>query len=146
MSLSKLIVEGLSESSLRKMLLTIGVPTEAIADFRTLKLLDCLIRMAQVASATGLALSKDGKRIWDRLDKEETNPPRPVAHLFALYDIRLIKAHKTENAHKKLMEELKRFGVTAGQEAAGYGKILDGIYDALYAQLNEATSKIASGR
>jgi hypothetical protein len=61
MSLNKLVVESLSESRLRQLPAALGVPADAIAKFGTLKLLDCIVRMAQVAASTGLGLSKDGK-------------------------------------------------------------------------------------
>jgi hypothetical protein len=41
-----------------------------------------------------------------------------------------------------LLEELRRFGVTPGEEAVGCGKILDNIYDAPSAQLRDAIAKI----
>ncbi len=142
MSLNKLIVEGLAESKLRRTLQVIGVPGNAIADFRTLKLLDCIVRMAQVASATGLELSKEGKQIWDRLENDGTEPSQPVAYLFALYDIRILKAHIAGTRDERLADELTRFGVMPGEEAGGYGKILDNIYDALCVQLFEVAAKI----
>jgi len=142
MSLNKLVVENLSESTLRRLLAVLSVPADAIATFGTLKLLDCIVRMAQVAASTGLGLSKYGKTIWDRLKKEGTTPAQPIAHLFALYDIRNVKAHKAGDRNKKLAEELERFDITAGEEAAGYGKILDKVYDALSNELGEASAKI----
>ena len=146
LSLHKLIVEGLSEAKLRKLLNAIGVPHDSIAELGTLKLLDCTVRMTQVANATGLRLSDDGKRIWDRLEQDGTNPARPIPYLFALHDIRIIKAHKAADQNRELIEELKRFDVAMGQEAAGYGRILDRMYDALHSQLHETSIKIASAR
>jgi hypothetical protein len=141
-ALDKLIVEGLSEAKLRKLLHVIGASPESIANFGSLKLLDCIVRMAQVAISTGLRLSKDGKRIWDRLAQEATKPPQPISQLFALYDLRVLKAHKIDGQHRKAMEELKRFGISAGEEVGGYGKIMDKIYDALAIQLREITEKL----
>jgi hypothetical protein len=142
MSLNKLVVESLSESRLRQLLAALGVPADAIAKFGTLKLLDCIVRMAQVAASTGLGLSKDGKAIWDRLEREGTTPAQPIARLFALYDIRIVKAHKAGDRNKKLAEELERFDITTREAAAGYGKILDTIYDTLSNELGEASAKI----
>jgi len=143
-SLNKISIEGLSEGNFRRTLQAIGVPAKSIATYRTLKLLDCVVRMAQVANTTGLKLSVDGKQIWERLTKEGTQPFQPVAYLFALYDIRTIADHKTGERHANLMKELARFGVSPGEEASGYGKILDDVYDALAAQLRESAAKIAA--
>jgi hypothetical protein len=41
-----------------------------------------------------------------------------------------------------LAKELERFGITAGETAAGYGKILDKIYDVLSNELAKASAKI----
>jgi len=144
MSLHKLIVEGLSEGNLRRTLQTIGVPPDDIADFRTLKLLDSVVRLAQLAKASALSISKNGALLWERLGKEGTLPIQPIAHLFALYDLRTLKAHKGGDRNKRLQDELKRFGVEPGDAAAGYGRILDGIYDALSAELWEVAAKIAA--
>lgn len=141
-SLSKLVVEGLVESKLRKVLRALGVPSEAIADFGSLKLLDCILRLAQVSNATGLALSKEGPRVWDRLTRDGTKPAQPVAHLFAIYDLRLIKAHKSTDIGTRVTEELQRFGIAPGEEATGFGPILDRIYEALSAQLADATATV----
>jgi hypothetical protein len=142
MSLNKLVVESLSESRLRRLLAALGVPADALAELRNLKLLDCIVRMAHVAAFTGLGLSKDGKAIWGRLEREGTTPAEPIAHLFALYEIRIVKAHKASDRNKKLAKELERFDITAGEEAAGYGKILDKVYDALSIELGEASANI----
>ncbi len=144
MSLSKLISEGVSERNLRRLLQTIGVPSKEIATYGSLKLLDCIVRMAQVAHQTGLGLSENGILNWNRLGKEGTTPTQPIAHLFALYDIRVLKAHKAGDRTKNLTKELERFGVTRDEEASGYGKVLDRIYDALSAQLSEASAKIGA--
>ena len=138
----KLAVESLSQSRLRRLLEALGVPADAIMKLGTLKLLDCIVRMAQVANSTGLDLAKEGMEIWDRLEKEGTTPERPIEHLFALYELRIVNAHRAGDRNKKLVEELERFGVAPGEEVAGYGRILDKIYDALSVELGAVCSKI----
>ncbi len=142
MSLNKLIVEGLVEGKVRATLHSVGIPPDAIASLKGLKLLDCIVRMTQVAHATGLELPKDGARIWDRLSHDGTDPAQPIAYLFALYDLRIINAHKAGDRNKKLSEALEPFGVMPGEEAAGYGRILDRIYDLLAFQITEVSRKI----
>jgi hypothetical protein len=146
MCLHKLIIEGLSEGKLRRTLEAIGVPLAAIRDLGTLKLLDCIVRLAQLASSTGLDISEDGPQLWERLAKDGTVPAQPVAHLFALYDIRKLKAHKVGDCAKQLHNELERFGIAPGEEAGGYGEILDQVYDLLIVELRELTTKIGARR
>src|SRR5208282_2271112 len=137
LSLNKLIIEGLSEGALRKTLHGIGVPPEAIKELGTLKLLNCVVCMSEVAHATGLQLSTAGKEIWDRLSKQGTDLEQPIPHLFALYDMRILKAHKSGD-EQKLAKLLERFSIASGEATSGYGRILDRIYDALSAELDDA--------
>jgi hypothetical protein len=142
MSLGKLLIEGLNEAKLRVLLQAIRVPATDIKGLGSLKLLDRIVCLAQLAAATGLTLADDGALLWERLAKEGTNPAQPIGHLFALYDVRILKAHKANDRNQKLQDELKRFGIKPGQEGPGYGKILDQIYDALSVELAEAATKI----
>lgn len=144
MTLGKLLIEGLSEAKLRELLLVAGVPAKDIKGLGSLKLLDRIVCLAQLAKSTGLSLAKDGAVLWGRLQKEGTNPAQPISHLFALYDVRILKAHKANDRDQKLQGELKRFNIKPGEEASGYGKILDRVYDALLTELAEVTTKIES--
>jgi hypothetical protein len=144
MTLGKLLIEGLSEARLRGLLQAIGAPTKDIKELGSLKLLDRIVCLAQLAATTGLTLAKDGALLWERLSKEGTSPAQPIGHLFALYDVRILKAHKASDRDQKLQGELKRFNIKPGQEGSGYAKILDHVYDALSAELAEITTKIES--
>jgi hypothetical protein len=141
LGLNKLIVEGLSERALRKTLHGMGIPPKSIKGLATLKLFDCIVRMAQVAHATGLPLSTSAKEVWDRLSEHGTDPLQPIARLFALHDLRLLKAHKFDD-QQKLVDQLERFGVASGETQSGYGSILDRIYDMLSVELADARVKV----
>lgn len=142
LSLEKLVLEGVREGNLRKTLLAVGVPGEAIKDFRSLKLLDRIVCLAQVADAVSLTLQKDGAAVSERLDADGTTPAQPIEHLFALHDVRILKAHRASDRPKRLQEELKRFGIKPGEEGGGYGLLLDRIYDVLVNELNEIATRI----
>jgi hypothetical protein len=142
MCLEKLLSEGLKEGKLRKLLQAMSAPAEEITRLRTLKLLDRIACLAQLAAATGLTFTKDGALLWGRLSKEGTTPAEPVGHLFALHDVRILRAHKASDLNQALQKQLKRFDIQPGQEAPGYGKILDQVYDTLTAELTTATAKI----
>jgi hypothetical protein len=141
LSLNKLLIEGLNEGKLRTFLQKIGVPAKDIKDLGTLKLLDRIVLLAKLATASGLTLAENGKELWDRLSKQGATE-QPIAHLFALYDIRILKAHRGNDRDRKLRGELKRFEVKPGEEASGYGKILDRVYDALSAELTRVIGDI----
>jgi hypothetical protein len=140
--LDQVVREALKEAALRRLLVGLGVPQDDIAELQSMKLLDRLVCMAQVANKTGLSLVKNGAEIWRRLGKEGTEPKQPIVHMFALYDIRQLKAHAAQERYEELTEELERFGVGKGEEGAGYGKILDQVYDLLSKELTQAAKTI----
>jgi hypothetical protein len=140
LSLNKVVVEGLSERALRMTLHAICVPSTEIADFGSLKLLNCVVGMCLVANKTELQLSTAGGTVWNRLCNSDVDAKQPIPHLFALYDMRLLKAHISED--RKIVTALQRFNVGSGETVAGYGRILDKIYDALSAELTRAAEAI----
>jgi hypothetical protein len=139
--LNKLIVEGLGERSLRTTLHSIGVPPNELKEWGTMKLLDCIVRLCQMAHATGLSFDSEGAEIWTRLSKDGTEPDQPIPRLFALYDMRILKAHRSDTV-TKLAACLSRFGISISEAGGGYGLVLDRIYDALFAELESINGKI----
>lgn len=143
MSLTKLLIEGLRERPIREILRALCAPDKAIKDLGTLKLLDRVICMCQVANETGLALNAGDSSVWDRLSRDGTTPARPITHLFALYDLRIVKAHVTGD-RAKLFDCLSRFGIDQNDTTAGYGLALDRVYDALIAELDRVNQTVAA--
>ncbi|WP_315767587.1 MULTISPECIES: hypothetical protein [unclassified Bradyrhizobium] len=142
MTLTKLVIEGLSEKSLRLVVLALGVPSEAVEKLRGLKLLDALVCMAQLAEQNGLELSRLGKEIWQRLQRDGTEPEQPIERLFSLYELRLLAGHKATHRHERLAKELKRFEVSLSEGGAGFGSLLDRVYDLVIRDLQFANMKI----
>ena len=140
----KVVVENLSERNLRKIHNAIKAPTKEIQQFRTLKLLSSLVSMAMVASKTGLSLAADGEEIWARVKEEDEAIVRPIEQYFALYDIRILKGHDSSKFLKEIERNLQRFDVRPGEESAGYGIILDRVYDALIQQTNDIAETLVS--
>jgi hypothetical protein len=68
-----------------------------------------------------------------------------VPRLFALYDMRILKAHRWAD-QKKLAACLERFSIDMSEAAAGYGAILDRIYDALIAEFASVNELIQAAR
>jgi hypothetical protein len=139
--INKLAEENLVQRSLRRMLHAMGVPPKEIEEFRSLKLLDCVVRMCQVARTSGLDFATSGAEIWKRLSKNGTDPSQPIPRMFALHDMRNLKAHSSDD-RKKLAAYLERFGIDVSEAAAGYGVILDRIYDALIAEFASVNEKV----
>jgi hypothetical protein len=141
LALTKLLIEGLRERTLRATLRGMGVPEDDTKPFGTLKLLDCVIRLCQVAYATGLRFAAGDSTIWGRLSADGTGPQQPIRGLFALYDMRLLKAHRAEDA-ARLAACLDRFRIDAAETATGYGVVMDRVYDALVVEFRRANETI----
>ena len=97
------------------------MPAKQIATLCSLKLLDVVVRLTTLATSSGHRLSKDGAVLWDRLLDDAPVPAQPIAHLFALYDLRILGAHRAEDGRKRLQAELDRFDIAPGELAAGCG-------------------------
>jgi hypothetical protein len=143
LSLTKLLIETLNERSLRLLLRSAGVPDKETNDLGTLKLLDYVVRLCQVANSTGLRFAPGDSVVWQRLAKEGTKPERPIPLLFTLYDMRGLKAHRSEDT-SKLEGCLARFGIANAETTPGYGLAMDRICDALLTELNLISATIAS--
>jgi hypothetical protein len=140
--INKLAVEGLVEGSLRDTCHAMGVPPNEIEKHGTLKLLECVVRMCQVARASGLRLTISGGEIWQRLSKNGTDPPQPIPWMFALNRMRGLKAHRFDDQQKKLAAYLGRFGINPSEAAPGYGVILDRMYDGLIAEIERVNEEV----
>lgn len=141
LSLNKFVTEGLVQRALRRTLAGIGAPGSAIESLGTIKLLDRIVCLCQVAFNAGLRFDKAGPEIWQRLFRDGTTPAQPIPGIFALYDMRILKAHRSED-RAKLDSSLDRFGITGSEAVGGYGQILDKIYDALIAELDSVNKKL----
>lgn len=139
--LNKLIAEGLVQRSLRQTLTAIGAEEKETKDLGTLKLFDLIVRLCQVAGDAGLNFSTASAEITSRLEQHGTDPAQPIPRIFALYDMRILKAH-TSDGESRLSDCLRRFGSSLNAAAGGYGLILDRMYDALIAELAEVNRKI----
>jgi hypothetical protein len=134
-ALNNLLAEGLSPKTLRKLVVAIGEPPEGVNGLGGLKLLHHIVRMAQVAVASGHTLPSHAKQVRDELRSSGTSPALPLEHLFALHDLRIAGSHAVDDAQRKLDEALARFGVEPGDYAGGFGLVLDRVYDAIGEEL-----------
>ena len=135
MSLDQLLVEGLQEKSLRQLCAALDVPADQSRELRSLKLLHTIVRFAELSNANGLSIASDSKELWQRYDAQGVRAEQPLTRLFAIREIRILKGHMATDKRKELTDELERFGILPGEEASGYGLILDRVYDELIDQL-----------
>lgn len=139
-SLTKFLIERLDERAIRSILRAMNVPDAKTNGFRALKLLDMVVRLCELSNSTGIRIFAGDASLWQRMSAEESAPSRPLAHLFALYDMRNLKAHRSDET--KFAAILERFDVELSEAAAGHGLVLDRVYDTLISEIGAASRVI----
>jgi hypothetical protein len=136
-AMNSLITEQLGQAAMRSMLTSLGVPPKELEGFKGLKLLDLIVRLCQVSLSTGYKLPAQAQAIREELKSSGTVPARPMEHLFALYDLRIVGAHGIGDIQRELAERLARFGVEPSDYEGGFGGVLDRVYDNVAKELDD---------
>ncbi len=134
LDLDKVLIEALGERRLRRLVNAFGTPHDKIDNFRGLKLLDRVVCLCQVAIEAGLAPWKLGDEIVARYAQHRTKPAQPLTKLFALSDLRQAAGHR-KDVDAMLGPALERFALDLSASRAGWGLVMDDIYDQLAEQL-----------
>lgn len=134
-ALSAVVGEGLGERPLRRLANGLGVPSATTNELRSLKLLDLVIRLAQVSIETGMPLTAD--ELFARLGDD--GAPPTLSHLFALNDLRQLGAHDAADRGQRVLDGLARFDVRPDAVAGGFGLALDRVYDLVIEDLRAAS-------
>ncbi|NIM13020.1 MAG: hypothetical protein GTO45_12910 [Candidatus Aminicenantes bacterium] len=143
--LNTLIVEGLSEKNLRKVLIKMNIDNRSIERLRGLKLLDMFNQYGSIVEDTGLEFISNKEEIEKRrLEKVSRSRPgehlkTPLELLFALNDLRNAASHRKEDVDSLL----DKAGIKKASLKAGWGYELDRLYDRLGDSL-EDVSRILS--
>ncbi len=142
--LAKLLIEGLNERNLRRLLIGLGMLTEETNGLRTLKLLDRVLQSALVARESGLHVVENRDLIQERYREKQATLndgeflPSPAAFLFTLYDVRTKLAAHRGGKDEELLSFL---GISGAHVASGWGKQMDVVYD-LAGETLEASAQV----
>lgn len=137
--LYKFVVEGLAERQLRRLLFALDFPATDLKDFRSLKLLDHLLRLAELANHTGLRLTEDRAELRARLSDQPGDSP--IARLFALASLRQLSDHRSRASQpRKFDQALEAFGLDGAAYVGGWSTALDAVYDGLGETLDTAAA------
>lgn len=139
--LYRLVGEGLRQSTLRELLVGLGVDSSSIKDFRSVKLLCRLVELAILARDSGFNLVSESESVVARF----TTPadPSPCSQLFALNEMRQLDSHRAGSSFdQKLNAGLVTFGVDPASTASGFGRAVDKVYDSLATQLNKCAETL----
>ncbi|HWY38634.1 MAG TPA: hypothetical protein VNY73_08755, partial [Bacteroidia bacterium] len=128
--LHMLLGENLKEKNLRKAVLILGFNEDDIKEYRSLKLLELILKYLQIVDDTGLDPLRNKDVIQVRI-AELTNFNR-ISTLIALNQLRQLDAHKTGNDSKaKLQAGLQTFGMDSNTLKNNYSRATDHVYDEL---------------
>lgn len=97
--LNKLIIEGLGEKTLRNLLTSVGAPEDEIKGFGSLKLLNRLCELLEVARTSGLDLINDYSEIEKR--RAGSPPAVPTMSLFLLNELRQVADHRADSTRRQ---------------------------------------------
>jgi hypothetical protein len=133
----KLFGENLQQSSLRRMLVELGVNGNDIAGFGSLKLLATLCQLAKIAEENGFDLVSERTDVVAQWKPSSTIRIEALSPLFAVTDLRIADSHiVTSPTDPKISSALKPFSIDADTCKAGWGRALDAVYDTSAASLN----------
>jgi hypothetical protein len=135
------------EKPLREIVRVLGVASDDVKGFGSIKLLGTIAQLATAADESGLSLQSDAPEVLTRWDRALLVPAlRP---LFALNQLRQLASHTPpSDAAKRLNDALKVFEIDVATVTGGWGRILDKVYDDtarglqdLAALLNDASTR-----
>lgn len=136
-----LIGEGLVEARLRGLLIKLDVPSDDIKGFRSLNLLDHVVRLAELAVRSGHRLHGNGPVLHARLTNGSV--VSPIARLLALHALRQLNDHRAERSEqRKFRDALKTFGLDPAAYVDGWGTALDAVYDGVGQTLEAAAATL----
>jgi hypothetical protein len=144
-NLYQLLGENLQEAKIRKVITYLGFPDSELTGFKSLKLLELLIKYYRVAYESGLDIAKDRGEIVERtIERKEY---LPLSDLSALVSIRNLGSHKGGDIKTKMQEPLRSLGIEPGAISNNYGVVCDQLYDRLadlFSDLNSWLTEIDS--
>jgi hypothetical protein len=125
-----LLVENLKERNLRKAALILGFDEEVIKEFRSIKLLELILKYFLVADDSGLNPVQNKEVIQTRIT--ELTSFKRIELLTALNQLRQLDAHQSgSDAKTKLHKALQSFGLDSNTLKNNYASATDHVYDTL---------------
>ena len=136
-----LLGENLQQKPLRKLIDYLGFPHENTKDFRSLRLLELILKYLCVSYDSGLNLSSYKESLIERISElKEFNVLSP---LFALNDIRQLDAHKSNGSKGKLENALLHFSIEPNSISGNYADACFQVYDSLINMFTDLNTKLS---
>ena len=137
------LLELIKPAPLRNLVLKVGVASDAIKDFGSLKLLATLCQLAVLAREHGFNLVADPAPIVAMWDGSRRLPQ--LEGLFALNGLRLLGAHLSgAEKETKIAAVAGVFEFDVNAAAGGWGYAIDALYDRVISDLRAVESILRS--
>jgi len=137
------VLELLKPGPLRTMVLKLGVPKEAVNDFKSLKLLACLCQLANIACEEGVVLVQDASLVVPKWQHTLELPS--LVSLFAVQGLRDAQAHTPSRVRDaSVVSAANRLGIDVAAMAGGWGYAVDTMCDRLASDLGMADQLISA--
>jgi hypothetical protein len=138
-SLYKILVEGLNESTLRNVVNKLGFSQDVTKSFRSLKLLDLILRYYYTATMAGLNPEQDKTEILSRV--EEYKQICLASELFALNDLRQLDAHRSDKSHaQRFKTALENLAISKNSIANSYARASDTVFESITTMFADVNS------
>lgn len=124
-----LLAENFKEKSLRKIVDHLGFSKVETKDFRSLRLLELILKYLHVARITGLDPANNKETIIERI--KELKEFKFLSALFALNNIRQLDAHKSGDSKSKFHAALKDLNVESNSVSNNYANTCEQVYNSL---------------
>jgi hypothetical protein len=139
--LTKFVIEGINESVVRNVVLSLGYSSEETREWRSMKLLERVVRHCRVGTETGLDVVRDAPAIVARTASEVG--AEGTSALKSLNALRQLDAHRGgASSQTRLNAELAVFGIDLASTAGGWGEAADRVYDGVAEALEELEQMI----
>lgn len=138
--LHRVTVEAWNQAHLRRLATSVGMPPATTGDWRSLKMLDFVVKACAVAVDAGLFLPGSASAMQSRLT--DAPDPMPIKAAFVLNDLRQLESHISDaSSDAKLAASLEYLGIEP-QAVTDYGNALDKMYEAVALAYETATTTI----
>ena len=124
-NLNKLIIEGINEGFLRKIINDLGLNDNKIRKSHSINLLETLSQLIKISKESGLDLSQDKDEIIKRWRVQKPKCDVPAKDLHIINKLRQCKSHRDI----PFTESLNVLDVSNDSIADGFGLFMDKLYD-----------------
>lgn len=132
------IINLIKPGTLKKLLKALGIPSNKVSNLKTLKLLQALLNITQIANDQNEDC-ESLKHIINEIDWNQSNSD--MAAMFINNDLRNAEAHEAVN---KSMDSLSKLGFDSASLQSGYATALDFVSDRVIGSIEKLNTNLTT--